>query len=233
MRLILAIDQSTSATKAVLFDASGNVLDKASRSHRQIYPQPGWVEHDVEEIWRNVLAVIREIADRDRSKLSKLAGLSITNQRETVLVFNRKTGKPLHHDRSKSTDHADCIIRHLVDAGTLDTDGVRHSAKVAWRSLALLQEEIERDEGAPLPRNARMVSKAKELFLVAESAYLAERVRFAQHVDDVVEARLYRPLVAAADALADRARRVQNGSINRYLAFSFTALVAVLLVVAA
>ncbi len=68
---------------------------------------------------------------------------------------------------------------------------------------------------------------------VAESAYLAERVRFAQHVDDVVEARLYRPLVTAADAVADRARRVQNGSINRYLAFSFTALVVVLLVVVA
>ena len=61
MSLILAIDQSTSATKAVLFDATGKVLDKASRDHRQIYPQPGWVEHDAEEIWRNVLAVIREI----------------------------------------------------------------------------------------------------------------------------------------------------------------------------
>ena len=58
---ILAIDQSTSATKAVWFDARGQVLDKATRSHRQIYPQPGWVEHDAEEIWRNVLAVIREV----------------------------------------------------------------------------------------------------------------------------------------------------------------------------
>jgi glycerol kinase len=97
MSLILAIDQSTSATKAVLFDARGKVLDKASREHRQIYPQPGWVEHDVEEIWKNVLAVIREIAKRNRKKIGKLAGLSITNQRETILVFNRKTGKPLHN----------------------------------------------------------------------------------------------------------------------------------------
>jgi len=52
MSLILAIDQSTSATKAVLFDARGKVLDKTSREHRQIYPQPGWVEHDAEEIWQ-------------------------------------------------------------------------------------------------------------------------------------------------------------------------------------
>src|SRR6185436_7603030 len=71
--------------------------DKALRSHRQIYPQPGWVEHDAEEIWKNVLAVIREIAGRNRAKISKLAGLSIANQRETIVVFDRKSGRPLHN----------------------------------------------------------------------------------------------------------------------------------------
>ena len=95
MSLILAIDQSTSATKAVLFDARGKVLDKASRGHRQIYPQPGWVEHDAEEILKNVLAAIREIAGRNPKRISKLAGLSIANQRETVVMFDRQTGKPL------------------------------------------------------------------------------------------------------------------------------------------
>ncbi|HTY89513.1 MAG TPA: glycerol kinase GlpK [Candidatus Acidoferrum sp.] len=94
---ILALDQSTSATKAVLFDAAGQVLDRAARDHKQIYPQPGWVEHDADEIWRNVLVVIRDIANRNREKLSRLACLSLTNQRETVLVFDRATGKPLHH----------------------------------------------------------------------------------------------------------------------------------------
>jgi glycerol kinase len=97
MSLLLAIDQSTSATKAVLFDARGKVLDKASRSHRQIYPQPGWVEHDAEEIWKNVLTVIREIAKRNPKKISQLIGLSLSNQRETVVVFDRVTGKPLHN----------------------------------------------------------------------------------------------------------------------------------------
>lgn len=65
-------------------------------------------------------------------------------------------GQPMHHARGKSTDHADCALRHLIDAGTIDTDGQRHTAKAAWRILALLQEEIERDEGVPLPRNARL-----------------------------------------------------------------------------
>lgn len=64
-------------------------------------------------------------------------------------------GQPMHHARGKSSDHADCIIRHLVDAGKIDSDGLRHSAKVAWRALALLQEELERDLNLPLPRNAK------------------------------------------------------------------------------
>jgi glycerol kinase len=115
--LILALDQSTSATKAILFDATGRVLDKASRDHRQIYPQPGWVEHDAEEIWRNVLAVIRDIARRNRKKLSRLAALSITNQRETVLVFDRKTGRPLHHAIVWQCRRGDSICATLHQQG--------------------------------------------------------------------------------------------------------------------
>lgn len=63
-------------------------------------------------------------------------------------------GQPLHWARGKSMDHADCIGRHLVDRGSLDVDGKRHSAKLAWRALALLQEELEA-EGAPMARGAR------------------------------------------------------------------------------
>jgi hypothetical protein len=64
-------------------------------------------------------------------------------------------GQPLYHARSKSTDHADCIMRHLVDSGGFDPeDGLRHSAKLAWRALALLQEELEA-AGAPLARGAK------------------------------------------------------------------------------
>lgn len=65
-------------------------------------------------------------------------------------------GQPLHHARGKSMDHADCIVRHLIDRGTVDPeDGIRHAVKVAWRALALLQEELEQAEGAPLPRGAK------------------------------------------------------------------------------
>lgn len=65
-------------------------------------------------------------------------------------------GQPMHWARGKSTDQSDCILRHFVDRGTVDTDGLRHSAKLVWRALALLQIELEEQEGAPLPRGARL-----------------------------------------------------------------------------
>lgn len=64
-------------------------------------------------------------------------------------------GQPLHWARSKSTDEADCILRHMVDRGTVDNDGVRHSTKVAWRALAMLQKEIEQAEALPLSRGSK------------------------------------------------------------------------------
>jgi glycerol kinase len=92
---IAAIDQGTTSTRFMIFDRGGRVIACAQKEHRQIYPQPGWVEHDPEEIWRctqEVIAVAmqqRNLAPRD------LAAIGITNQRETTIVWNRKTGKPL------------------------------------------------------------------------------------------------------------------------------------------
>jgi len=141
MSLILAIDQSTSATKAVLFDARGTVLDRAARDHRQIYPKPGWVEHDAEEIWNNVLAVVGAIAGRNRARLKKLAGLSITNQRETILVFDRQTGRSLHHALVWLDRRGDAICAKLSrqghDPAVLRKTGLRidtyfSASKIRW-----------------------------------------------------------------------------------------------------
>ena len=95
--LYLALDQSTSATKALLFDAEGRVVDREARDHAQHYPQPGWVEHDAEQIWQNTLAVLSTLSARQASRWSDVVSLSLTNQRETILVFERGSGRPLHH----------------------------------------------------------------------------------------------------------------------------------------
>lgn len=80
-------------------------------------------------------------------------------------------GEPLHWDRAKSGDEADALARHLLERGTIDTDGIRHSAKVAWRALANLQKELEEQEGAPIPRGARM---AKPPVVISGSPYPGE-----------------------------------------------------------
>lgn len=94
---ILALDQSTSATKAMVFTSQGELIDKVALEHKQYYPQPGWVEHDAEEIYRNTLRALKSLLGRNRSIVNDLLCLSVTNQRETIVVFDRRTGQPLYH----------------------------------------------------------------------------------------------------------------------------------------
>jgi glycerol kinase len=90
-----AIDQGTTSTRFIVFDRSGQVAAVAQKEHEQIYPQPGWVEHNPEEIWQNTREVIWEAMARGRLQASDLVAVGITNQRETTVVWNRKTGKPV------------------------------------------------------------------------------------------------------------------------------------------
>lgn len=117
MPLILALDQSTSATKALLFDETGRCLDREARDHRQHYPQPGWVEHDAEEIWQNTLATLRAVLARQAARQGEIAALSITNQRETVVVFERGTGRPLHPAIVWQCRRSDALCAAQVAAG--------------------------------------------------------------------------------------------------------------------
>ena len=94
---ILAIDQGTTSTRAILYDVDTNVLGKAQRELPQIYPQPGWVEHDPEEIWNATLAVCRDAIAASGRAPSEIAAIGITNQRETTVIWDRATGKPIHN----------------------------------------------------------------------------------------------------------------------------------------
>jgi hypothetical protein len=84
------------------------------------------------------------------------AALAYVSKVSKVGNEKHNPGEPMHHARGKSTDHENKIVRHLIDAHTKDRDGIWHAGYVAWRALALLQELLEREEGAPLPRNARL-----------------------------------------------------------------------------
>ena len=95
--VFLAIDQSTSATKALLFTTDGSLLDQETLTHHQIYPIAGRVEHDADEIYRNLILVVSTLLQRHQDKLNHILSLSLTNQRETFVIFDRKTGKPLYN----------------------------------------------------------------------------------------------------------------------------------------
>src|SRR5213594_362788 len=96
-RYIGAIDQGTTSTRCMVFDADGRIVGTAQKEHEQIYPKPGWVEHDPAEVWARSQEVITGALDKAKIKATDLAAVGITNQRETTVVWDRKTGKAIHN----------------------------------------------------------------------------------------------------------------------------------------
>jgi len=148
MPLILALDQSTSATKALLFEADGRLVDRESAEHRQFYPQPGWVEHDAEEIWQNTLRTLRAVLARQASRAGEIAGLSITNQRETIVIFSRATGRPLLPAIVWQCRRSEALCAEHVAAGREPLVRERTGLKIdPYFSASKLQWLIRRDAG--------------------------------------------------------------------------------------
>ena len=96
-KYILALDQGTTSSRAILFDHSGNIINVAQKEFTQFYPNPGWVEHDAEEIWSSQYGVLAEVLAKKNITPQQIAAIGITNQRETTVVWERATGKPVHH----------------------------------------------------------------------------------------------------------------------------------------
>ena len=95
MTYLLALDQGTSSSRSIVFDAQGRIVAMAQLELPQIYPRPGWVEHDPMQIWRSQLATAQEVIGRARIQASQLSAIGITNQRETTVVWSRTTGQPI------------------------------------------------------------------------------------------------------------------------------------------
>lgn len=112
-RTILSIDQSTSGTKALLFGQNGDLLGRADRAHRQISPQNGWVEHDPEEIYQNTLAVTGDLLHQTGTQPEEITAVGISNQRETVLAWDKETGKPVYHAVVWQCSRAEELCRRL------------------------------------------------------------------------------------------------------------------------
>ncbi len=95
MKVILALDQGTTSSRAIVFDQRGEIVAAAQKEFRQIFPQPGWVEHDPEEIWSSQISVAHEVLAKARLSAQDVAAIGIANQRETTVLWERETGKPV------------------------------------------------------------------------------------------------------------------------------------------
>src|SRR5690554_4319713 len=93
---ILSIDQGTTSTRAFLVNQAGEIVAKSQREFEQFFPQPGWVEHDANEIWTSVLACMAEVLRLGDVHASEIDSIGITNQRETTVIWERQTGRPVH-----------------------------------------------------------------------------------------------------------------------------------------
>ncbi len=141
MTYLLALDQGTSSSRSIVFDADGRTVAMAQREFRQIYPQPGWVEHDPEDLWQTQLATAQEALAKASITAAQVKAIGITNQRETTVVWNRRTGRPIHNaivwqDRRgeplcaqlRDQSHAEAIRRSTG----LVVDAYFSATKIRW-----------------------------------------------------------------------------------------------------
>lgn len=119
-RYIGALDQGTTSTRFIVFDGAGKIVSVAQKEHRQIYPQPGWVEHDPEEIWTRTREVIASAIMQSKLRPNDLAAIGITNQRETVVLWDRRTGKPIANAVVWQDTRTDDLVRELSLNGGQD-----------------------------------------------------------------------------------------------------------------
>ncbi len=157
MSFVMALDQGTTSSRAILFDRAGTMLSVAQREFRQIFPQSGWVEHDALEIWESQIAVARQLMIQAGITAADVHAIGITNQRETTVIWERQSGKPIHNaivwqdrrtagicDELRNAGHADLIQRKTG----LVVDAYFSGTKVCWLldNVPGAREKAERGE---------------------------------------------------------------------------------------
>jgi glycerol kinase len=182
-----AIDQGTTSTRFIVLDAAGKVVVCAQKEHKQIYPRPGWVEHDAEEIWQRTQEVIAQATAEARLKASDLAGIGITNQRETTVLWSKRTGKPLHNaivwQDTRVADEVSKFAKELGDAFVRSRTGLPLSTYFSALKLRWLLENVS---------GARRQAESGELLFGNIDSFLLWKLTGAEnnglHATDVTNA---------------------------------------------
>ncbi|WP_077604642.1 glycerol kinase GlpK [Oceanobacillus sojae] len=120
-KYILSIDQGTTSSRAIVFDNKGEIIDTAQKEFEQYFQKPGWVEHDANEIWTSVLGCIAEVLNKTGIEASQIEGIGITNQRETAIVWDKNTGRPIYKAIVWQSRQTEPICKELREKGYEDT----------------------------------------------------------------------------------------------------------------
>ena len=181
---LLALDQGTSSSRSIVFDTQGRIVASSQQELTQIYPQPGWVEHDPREIWRTQLITAKEALAKAGLKASDIRSVGITNQRETTIVWNRKTGAPIHHAIVWQDRRAEPTCVQLREAGhgdaILQKTGLRIDAYFSGTKLKWLLDNVP---------GARAAAQAGELAFGTVDCWLIWQLTGGKrHVTDVSNA---------------------------------------------
>ncbi len=183
-KFILALDQGTTSSRAIVFNHSGLPVATAQKEFTQIYPKPGWVEHNPEEIWSTQTGVAAEVLAKAGIKSSDVAGIGITNQRETTIVWNRITGRPVHNaivwqDR-RTADFCDSLKANGTDRTILEKTGLIVDAYFSATKVRWILENV---------KDARQIAEKGELaFGTVDSWLVWNLTRGKLHITDVSNA---------------------------------------------
>ena len=141
MDAYISIDQGTTSSRAILFGEDGTILNSFQEEFKQIYPKPGWVEHDPEEIWETTKSVLSDLYNSEIAKKNNIRGIGITNQRETTIVWDKKTGKPLYNaivwqDR-RTSDFCKKLVENGLEKKVINKSGLVidpyfSASKIKW-----------------------------------------------------------------------------------------------------
>ena len=155
-KYVITLDQGTTSSRAIVFDSSGNVVGLVKKEHRQIYPKPGWVEHDPDEIWANQVDVLRSVVENCNISTEDILALGITNQRETIVLWDKNTGRPVYNaivwQCRRTADICDTLIQEGVGDEIhrktgLIIDAYFSGSKIKWilDSFPNIRKEAEKD----------------------------------------------------------------------------------------
>ncbi|EKF54198.1 glycerol kinase [Galbibacter marinus] len=183
-KYILAIDQGTTSSRALVFDNNGNTKSIAQKEFTQYFPKPGWVEHDANEIWSSQMAVTIEAVSKAKLHADHIAAIGITNQRETTIVWNRKTGEPVYNaivwqDR-RTADYCDQLIKEGWEEKIRGKTGLVIDAYFVATKVKWILDNVD---------NARGKAEAGELvFGTVDSWLLWNLTNGHKHITDITNA---------------------------------------------